>query len=134
MPFVRISLKQARTPNQRRAIADAVHAALQSAVGVPAGDRFQAIETLGDDLIVDPRFLGIERDDGAVLIEIHLSFGRSVEKKQALYRAIAENLEQAGVEKRNVFVHLIETALENWSFGEGVAQYVVKPPAHVGSQ
>ena len=134
MPFVRISLKQSRTPEHRRAIADAVHSALQSAIGIPAGDRFQAIETMGGDLIVDPRFLGIDRDDGAVLIEIHLSFGRSVEKKQALYRAIAANMEQIGVEKRNVFVHLIETAMENWSFGEGVAQYVEKPPAHLGSQ
>jgi phenylpyruvate tautomerase PptA (4-oxalocrotonate tautomerase family) len=131
MPFVRISLKESRSPEKRRAIADAVHSALQSAVGIPPGDRFQAIETLGDELIVDPEFLGVHRDDGVVLIEIHLSFGRSVAKKQALYRAIAENLEQAGVEKRNVFVHLIETALENWSFGDGVAHYVEKPPAHV---
>jgi 4-oxalocrotonate tautomerase len=131
MPFVRLTLKQSRTPDQRRAIADGVHLALQSAVGVPAGDRFQAIETLGDDLIVDPDFLGIHRDDGAVLIEIHLASGRSVAKKQALYRDIAANLEKAGVEKRNVFIHLVETAVENWSFGEGIAQYVERPPAHV---
>jgi 4-oxalocrotonate tautomerase len=131
MPFVRISLKKSRTAEGRRAIADAVQLALQSAAGVPAEDRFQAIETLGDDLIVDPNFLGISRDDGAVLIEIHLAPGRSVEKKQALYRDIAANMEKAGVEKRNVFVHLIETGLENWSFGEGIAQYVERPPAHV---
>lgn len=131
MPFVRISLKSARTPEQRLRIADAVQAALQSAVGIPAQDRFQIIETLGDDMIVDPQFLGVHRDDGAVFIEIHLSYGRSVEKKQALYRALAENLEEAGVEPRNLFVHLVETTLENWSFGEGVAHYVEKPPVHV---
>jgi phenylpyruvate tautomerase PptA (4-oxalocrotonate tautomerase family) len=131
MPFVRISLKRARSPDQRRAIADAVHLGLQSAVGVPAADRFQAIETLGEDLIVDPNFLGIGRDEGAVLIEIHFVAGRGVEKKQALYRAIAENLEAIGVEKRNVFIHLVETALENWSFGDGIAQFVERRPAHV---
>jgi len=131
MPFVRISLKTPRAPEQRRRIADAVHAALQSAVGIPAGDRFQIIETLGDDLIVDPEFLGVRRDEGAVFVEIHLSYGRSVEKKQALYRALAGQLEKAGVEPRNLFVHLVETNLENWSFGEGVAHYVEKPPAHV---
>lgn len=131
MPFVRISLKSPRTPGQRRAIADAVQTALQAAIGIPAQDRFQIIETLGDDMIVDPTFLGVRRDDGAVFVEIHLSSGRSVEKKQALYRSLAENLEKAGVEPRNLFVHLVELALENWSFGEGVAQYVEKPPAHV---
>lgn len=131
MPFVRISLKKSIAPEQRRAIADAVHAAMRSAIGIPAGDRFQAIETLGDDLIVDPDYLGIRRDDGAVLIEIHLTVGRSVEKKRTLYRDIADNLEKVGVEKRNVFVHLMETTLENWSFGDGVAQYVERPPTFI---
>jgi phenylpyruvate tautomerase PptA (4-oxalocrotonate tautomerase family) len=131
MPFVRISLKAPRAPQQRRRIADAVHAALQAALGIPAGDRFQIVETLGDDMIVDPGFLGVRRDQGAVFVEIHLAPGRSVEKKQALYKALAGELARAGVEPRNLFVHLVETALENWSFGEGVAQYVEKPPAHV---
>ncbi len=131
MPFVRISLKTPRSEIQRRAIADAVHTALQQAIGIPAQDRFQIVETLGADMIVDPQFLDVARDEGAIFVEIHLSFGRSVEKKQALYRALAENLEKQGVESRNVFVHLIETSLENWSFGEGVAQYVENPPAHV---
>jgi phenylpyruvate tautomerase PptA (4-oxalocrotonate tautomerase family) len=131
MPFVRISLKKSVAPEQRRAIADAIHEALQSAIGIPGGDRFQAIESLGDDLIVDPNYLGISRDESVILIEIHLSAGRSVEKKQALYRDIAENLTKVGIEKRNVFIHLIETTLENWSFGDGVAQYVERPPSHV---
>ena len=131
MPFVRISLKSPRAPEQRRRIADAVQAALGAAIGVPAHDRFQIGETPGDYMIVDPEFLGVRRDDGAVFVEIHLSAGRSVEKKQALYRALAEELRQAGVEPRNHLVHLVETSLENWSFGEGVAHYVEKPPAHV---
>jgi 4-oxalocrotonate tautomerase len=131
MPFVRISLKTPRSESQRVAIADGLHAALQSAIGVPAHDRFQVIETLGADMIVDPEYLGIRRDDGAVFVEIHLSVGRTLEKKRALYRDIAENLETAGVEKRNVFIHLIETTMENWSFGEGVAQYADRPPTHV---
>jgi len=130
MPFVRISLKTARSAPERRAIADAVHRAL-GAVDVPVQDRFQIIETCGDDMIVDPNYLGISRDDGAIFVEIHLSTGRSVDKKRALFRALAENLEQAGVEKRNIFAHLVETTLENWSFGDGIAQYADRPPAHV---
>jgi 4-oxalocrotonate tautomerase len=130
MPFVRISLKQSRSAAERRAIADAVHRSL-AAVNVPTQDRFQIIETCGEDMIVDPNYLGISRDDGAIFVEIHLSAGRSVDKKRALYRALAEELEQAGVEKRNLFVHLVETTLENWSFGDGIAQYADRPPTHV---
>lgn len=131
MPFVRISLKSPRPAAQRRAIADAVHVALQTAIGIPPEDRFQVVETCGADLIVAPDFLGISRDDGVTFVEVHLSVGRSVDKKRALYQEMASALEKVGVEKRNVFIHLIETKLENWSFGDGIAQYVEHPPAHV---
>lgn len=131
MPFVRISLKSPRSPEKRRAIADGVHRALQSAIGIPAEDRFQIIETLGEDMIVDPSFLGVQRDDGMVMIEIHLSSGRTHDKKSALYRDIATELEGEGVEKRNIFIHLVEKGLEDWSFGDGIAQYADRPPAHV---
>jgi phenylpyruvate tautomerase PptA (4-oxalocrotonate tautomerase family) len=131
MPYVRISLKSSRTPEQRRTIADAVHAAICSSLGVPEDDRFQIVETHGVDMFVDPEYLGVRRDEGAIFIEIHLSFGRTLERKKALYRDIAANLEKVGVEKRNVLIHLIETALENWSLGEGIAQYAEKRPAFI---
>jgi 4-oxalocrotonate tautomerase len=131
MPFVRISLKTTRAEVERRAIADAVHRGLQSSIGIPEQDRFQIIETCGGDLIVDPDFLGVSRDEGAIFVEIHLSVGRSLDKKRALYRDVADELEAVGVERRNVFIHLVETTLENWSFGDGVAQYAEHPPAHV---
>jgi len=131
MPFVRISLKSQCSPEKRRAIADAVHRALQSSIGIPAEDRFQIIETLGEDMIVDPSFLGVQRDDGMVMIEIHLSVGRTLDKKRALYGNAAAELEGVGVEKRNVFIHLVEKNLEDWSFGDGIAQYADRPPSHV---
>jgi hypothetical protein len=48
-----------------------------------------------------------------------------VEQKRALYAAIAKNLAAggAGVRPQDVFVNLIEVAKENWSFGNGIAQY-----------
>lgn len=132
MPLVRLSFASSRPAAERRVIADAAHAALHAAIGVPAADRFQILETTAE-LIADPQFLGVQRDDGVIFIEIHLSTGRSVEKKQALYREIAARLAEVGVEPRNIFIHLIETTLENWSFGEGLAQYVLAPPAHLAS-
>ena len=130
MPLVRISFASPRPPETRRAIADAAHAALSAAIGVPAQDRFQILETTSE-LIADPEFLGISRDEGAIFIEIHLLAGRSVEKKQALYRDLAEHLAKVGVEPRNIFVHLVETSRENLSFGNGLAQFVETPPTHV---
>ena len=64
-------------------------------------------------------------DDGLVIVQITANEGRSVEMKQALYRSIVERFEQAaGVKPNNVVISLVEVKKENWSFGDGVAQYV----------
>lgn len=133
MPFVRIHLKQDIPASRRRAIADAAHAALVEAVCIPADDRFQVISSHGDDLIYDPGYLGIARTDGVVMIEVHLSVGRSLDIKRALYRATADRLAELGIRREDVFIHLMETTVLNWSFGNGEAQYADRLPAHIAA-
>ncbi len=131
MPFVRISFKQSTEPAYRRAVGDSVHAALV-ATGVPAQDHFQVLSGDGEDLVYDPSYLGIERSDGIVIIQIFLGAGRTLEKKRAIYREIVDRLvRDHGIRAQDVFINLIETGLENWSFGNGQAQYVDTPPAHL---
>lgn len=131
MPFVRICLKQERPVSVRRAIADGVHDALVATIGIPPDDRFQIVSTHGDDLIYDPGFLGIARSDGIVMVEVHLSVGRSLDQKRALYVGIADRLERLGIRREDVFIHLVETTTYNWSFGMGVAQYADRVPPHL---
>ena len=133
MPFVRIHLKQDVPADHRRAIADAVHAGLVVAIGIPADDRFQVISSHGDDLIYDPQFLGVDRSDGIVMVEVHLSVGRSLELKRALYLAITDGLAALGVRRQDVFIHLMETTMLNWSFGNGAAQYADRLPPHLAA-
>ena len=91
MPLVRISLRQGTTAEYRRAIAEGVHSAMLEALAVPADDRFQVItEHNADGLIYDPQYLGIQRSDRVVFVQITL----------------------------------VEVAWENWSFGNGEAQYM----------
>lgn len=131
MPFVRIFLKQSVDPARRRAIADAVHAGMVNAIGIPADDRFQVLSSHGDDLIYDAHYLGIERTDELVMVEVHLSIGRSLEQKRALYAKVADQLVALGIRRQDVFIHLMETTMLNWSFGDGVAQYADKAPAFI---
>jgi phenylpyruvate tautomerase PptA (4-oxalocrotonate tautomerase family) len=80
-------------------------------------------------LIVDPHYLGIERSRDNVIIQVFLSRGRAVEKKQALYHSIVERLHaSARVRKEDVMIVLTEVGAEDWSFGLGEAQYVLNPP------
>jgi len=47
-----------------------------------------------------------------------------VEVRKALFARIAQLLrESPGVRPEDVFVSLVEVAKENWSFGNGIAQY-----------
>ena len=132
MPLARISLKQEATPAHRRAVADAVQEALVTALGVPREDRFQIITSHADDLIYDDGFLGITRTDGIVIVQIYLSTGRPLAMKKALYGAVADALAaRAGVRPQDVFINLVETGPENWSFGNGLAQYADAPPPHL---
>ena len=126
MPLVRIDLKRGKAADYRRALADGVYEAMREAVGIPENDRFIVInEHDADNLSYDRHYLGIERSDDTVIVQIALRKGRSVEVKQALYRAIAEKLHSTiGLRPADVFVTLVENGPEDWSFGDGVAQYV----------
>ena len=58
------------------------------------------------------------------MIQITFNAGRSLDQKKALYLAIAQGLHDAlGVRLEDVFINLVEVPKENWSFGNGIAQY-----------
>lgn len=126
MPLVRIDLKRGKTADYRRAVADGIYAAMREALGIPENDRFIVInEHDAENLSYDRHYLGIERSDDTLIVQIAMRRGRTVEAKQALYRAIAEHLGKApGVRAADLFVTLVENGAEDWSFGDGVAQYV----------
>ena len=125
MPLVRIDMPKGKTPEERRIIADVVYDAMISTLNVPQNDRFQIIaERDSADLIIDPTYLGIQRSSDAIIIQVTLNEGRSVELKQAFYRAAADGLnDRASMRPEDVFISLVEVKKENWSFGNGVAQY-----------
>jgi phenylpyruvate tautomerase PptA (4-oxalocrotonate tautomerase family) len=126
MPLVRIDLRKGGDATYRQEIGRAVYDALVS-VGVPKDDRFQVIgEHEADSFQFDPDYLGIHRSDDLVIIQITWNEGRNTEQKQALYKAIANGLHAAvGLRREDVFINLIEVKKENWSFGNGIAQYAV---------
>ncbi len=129
MPLVRVDAVAA-DPQRLTAIGDTVHAALVDAFGIPPDDRFQVLRGSATDRVVyDPGFLGVDRDDGVVFVQVFLRRGRSDEQKRAFYAALAKHSTSAGVEPRNLVVTLTENGLADWSFGNGEAQYLDKRPS-----
>lgn len=125
MPLVRISLREGKTEEYRKALGDGVHRAMVESLDAPAQDRFQIItEHPPSGLIYDPTYLGIQRTDDIVMVQITLSAGRKLAQKRKLFQRIAEILaENPGVRPQDLMVNLVEVAWENWSFGDGEAQY-----------
>ncbi|MET0257878.1 MAG: tautomerase family protein [Methylobacterium sp.] len=125
MPLARIDLVEGKTAEYRRTVGEVVYEAIVSALGAPKDDRFQIItEHPAADLIVDPTYLGIARTPDCIVIQLTMNAGRTVEQKKAFYRQIADGLhERLGLRREDVFISLVEVAKENWSFGNGEAQY-----------
>jgi 4-oxalocrotonate tautomerase family enzyme len=127
MPFIRIDALRA---DQARldALGRAVHEALIDAIGIPADDLFQVLTShdgTTSTFRYDPDYLGVHRDDGIVFVDITMRAGRTDEQKKNLYAKIAELASKyADVEPRNVLVTIHENQFADWSFGDGVAQYL----------
>ncbi len=125
MPLVRISLMNGKPAHFGKEVGEIVYQAMRTAINIPAHDHFQVItEHDPTSLIYDPDYLDIERTDGFLVIQITLNEGRTLEAKKALYQEIAQRLHAAlGVRPEDVFISLVEVKKENWSFGNGIAQY-----------
>ena len=125
MPITRIALRRGKPAPYRKAILDGVYAAMRETFDVPEDDRFMVISQRdADEFLYGRNYLGIERSDDLVLIQLTVSNTRTIAQKQALYARIVQKLgDNPGLRPQDVFINLVEVAKENWSFGHGVAQY-----------
>jgi len=125
MPLARIDIPAGKTAEYRSAVGDTVYQAMIGVLNVPKDDRFQIIaEHAATDLVIDPSYLGVQRSRDAIIVQVTLNEGRSVELKKAFYKAVADGLhERVGLRREDVVISLVEVKKENWSFGNGVAQY-----------
>lgn len=125
MPLVRIDLPQGKPESYSTAVGDAVYEAMVKVLNVPENDRFFVITAHPrNELVIDPTYLGIQRSEECIVIQLTLNAGRTLEVKKAFYKAVADGLhEKVGLRREDVFINLVEVPKENWSFGNGEAQY-----------
>ena len=126
MPLVRIDLRAGKSAEYRKALGDGVHRAMIDALAIPPDDRFQVItEHPAEGLIYDARYLGIPRTENVVFVQITLSAGRKPQQKRKLFKRMAEiHAEAPGLKPQELVINLVEVVWENWSFGNGDAQYM----------
>jgi phenylpyruvate tautomerase PptA (4-oxalocrotonate tautomerase family) len=125
MPLVRIALVEGKSDDYRKKVSHTVHQAMVETMNVPPLDRFQIITSVPKaDFIYDPGYLDISRTDDLIMIQVTLNAGRTVELKKAFYKRVVELLvQEVKIRPQDVLINLVEVGKENWSFGNGVAQY-----------
>ena len=124
MPVTRIAIRDGKTPEYKQALMDEIYEAMRETVAIKDGDRFMAITEHGKGEFAYGAFLGIDRSDDLVQIQVFWAPGKTVDAKLAMYKRIVERLgDNPGVRPEDVLISVTETAAENWSFGNGETQF-----------
>ena len=125
MPLVRIDLLEGKTAEFKSQLGELVYESMLETIGIPEEDKFVVVNDLkAEELIFSTNYLGVDRTEGIVIIQITMNEGRTTEVKKALYKTVADKLNnQFDIRKEDVFNNLVEVNKENWSFGNGIAQY-----------
>ena len=125
IPLVRIDLLDGKSADFKTQLGELVHEAMLETISIPEEDKFQVINDVkSEELVFSTNYLGIDRTEGVVFIQITMNEGRTTEVKKALYKTIADKLNsQLEIRKEDVLINLIEVNKENWSFGNGIGQY-----------
>jgi len=125
MPLLVFDMIEGRTEEEVVKVLDVVHEAVVEALEVPERDRYQVVhQHKAYEMNIQDTGLGIERTKDFILISI-VSNKRTYEKKETLYRLIADKLEkQAGLAKTDLMINITENSNEDWSFANGVAQFM----------
>jgi 4-oxalocrotonate tautomerase len=129
MPLARIDISKNASDELIRIVSEAVYRAMVEVANVPAHDKFQVINRHAADEMIYPQegYLGLNYTPGLIIIQVTWVSGRSTDVKKKFYRQIADEIhEKGGVRKQDVWINLVETGREDWSFGNGEMQYAPK--------
>ncbi|MGO4374252.1 tautomerase family protein [Paenibacillus sp. MCAF20] len=125
MSFIRVSYRENQYESkQLESISKTIMNSLIQHFHVPADDCFQVFHAhKSSEFVYDTNYLDIERSDGLLYIQITLKSGRTIQQKTSFYTLLAEQLSiVVGIRQEDVFVVLVGTEFEDWSFGNGQAQ------------
>jgi len=129
MPLVRIDISKTASRERIRDVGRAVYNAMTAVANVPEHDRFQIVTRHEPDELIYPEqgYLGIDYTPELIIIQVTWVGGRSTEVKKRFYQHIADEIHATqGVRRQDIFISLVDSGREDWSFGNGEMQYAPK--------
>ncbi|RGL32266.1 tautomerase family protein [Paenibacillus polymyxa] len=125
MPFVRVGyMEQQYTEQDLSGISRCIMNALIEHFQVPPKDYFQVFHAhKQSEFYYSSDYLNVPRTDKLLYIQITMGSGRTTEQKKSFYQRLAALISiECKTRPEDVFVTLVETELEDWSFGNGLAR------------
>jgi phenylpyruvate tautomerase PptA (4-oxalocrotonate tautomerase family) len=125
VPLLYFDLVEGRDPGEIKALLDAAHTAMVEAFEVPDRDRYQVVNTHpAHEVFALDTGLGLRRSDRIVIVHV-VSRHRTRTQKEKFYRLLAEYLHRdSGLDPCDLIVSVSENDDEDWSFGQGRAQFL----------
>jgi hypothetical protein len=125
VPLVKFDIIEGRSEAEINVMLDAAHRALLKAFNVPERDRYQIVsEHKPSRLVVEDTGLGIPRTNNVVIVSV-VSRPRSEESKRAFYAELSREFQAScGIDPNDVMVSVTINSDADWSFGNGVAQFL----------
>ncbi|KGT94618.1 tautomerase [Erwinia typographi] len=125
MPLLQFDVIQGRPESELKTMLDAAHRAVLAAFNVPERDRYQIVhENKRYQMVFEDTGLGLTRTDNLVMVRVFTS-PRSDEQKQFFMAELCRELkESCGILGSDLIISFITNAKGDWSFGNGVAQYL----------
>ncbi|CAB1225264.1 tautomerase family protein [Serratia liquefaciens] len=125
MPLLIFDVIEGRSDAQLQTLLDATHRAVLSAFEVPVRDRYQIVhENKAKHMVIEDTGLNLTRTRNLVVVRV-ITSPRPEEQKQKFYAELSRELkESCGVEGSDLMVSITTNSKGDWSFGNGVAQYL----------
>jgi phenylpyruvate tautomerase PptA (4-oxalocrotonate tautomerase family) len=125
MPLLIFDVIEGRSDAQLQTLLDAAHRAVLSAFEVPVRDRYQIVhENKAKHTVIEDTGLNLTRTRNLVVVRV-ITSPRPEEQKQKFYAELSRELkESCGIEGSDLMVSITTNSKGDWSFGNGVAQYL----------
>lgn len=120
MPLVNIAILKDKSPAYVSAVSKAVNSAVIETMGFPEDDLYQIVHEVDSS-----RLQYQDRTADRVMMYLIMRAGRSNKSKRAFYARVVEKLAaDPGIKPANVLITIAENHDVDWSFRDGIAQFV----------
>lgn len=122
---MRFDMYRGRTKEEIKQILDITYEVATNSFHLLPHDRYQIVTQHDpEEMVIEDVGLGLKRTDKFIMISL-TSSPRTREDKENLYKKLVQELHiKTGISPEDVMINITPNTKEDWSFGDGEAQFL----------